>query len=180
MAELVSKTYSQALFEVALESNKFDEFIEEFKFIVSVCKEQPEFYEILKTPKINISEKKKMIDEIFQGKISQEIINFTKIILEKRRVKNLFSISKEFERMVYEHKGIVKAKAITTIPLGKREIDKLQKKLSDVTQKSVILENEIDKSLIGGVMIKLGDRVIDGTIKGKLEQLENSLTQIIV
>ncbi len=180
MAELVSRTYSQALFEVALENNKFDEYNEELKFIVSICKEQPEFYEILKTPKINISEKKKIIDEIFKEKISQELINFIKIILDKRRVKNLFSISKEFEEMVYEHKGIVKAKAITTIPLGKREIEKLQKKLSEITNKTVILENEIDKSLIGGVMIKLGDKVIDGTIKGKLEQLENSLTQIIV
>lgn len=180
MAELVSKIYSQALFEVALENDKLDEFVEEMNLIASSCKDYPKFYEILKTPKINVKEKKKVVSQIFKGKISQELINFLKIILDKRRIKNLFSIQKEFENMVLSHKGIVKAKAITTIPLDEKQIEKLKKKLSEITKKNIQIENEIDEKLIGGILIKLGDKVIDGTIKNKLKELQNSLTQITV
>lgn len=180
MAELVSKTYSQALFEVAQEENKHDIFLEEMKFVVSTCNEYPKFYELLKTPKIGITEKKQILDDLFKNKISNEIINFIKIILDKRRVKNLFSIVKEFENMIYEHKGIVKAEAFTTIPLTDDEKQKLQDKLSQITSKSIELKNTIDESLIGGVLIKIGDKVIDGTIKSRLKELEDSLAQIIV
>ncbi len=103
-----------------------------------------------------------------------------KILLDKRRVKDLYSIVEQFENLIYEHKGIVKATAITTVLLGKDEKDSLTKKLESITGKEVELINEIDKSVLGGVLIKLGDQVIDGTLKGKLNNLQITLKEIIV
>lgn len=180
MAELVAKTYSQALFEVGLESSSLDLYLEELKAVDSLMKEYPDFYEILKSPKINTDEKKKVVDEVFKGKACTEISNFMKILLDKRRIKDLFSIVREFENLIYDHKGIVKATAITTTELGDKEKAALIDKLKAMTGKEIDLVNEVDGSVLGGVMIKLGDKVIDGTLRGKLNKIQTSLKEIIV
>jgi len=180
MAELVAKVYSQALFEVGLDINSLDLFLEELKAVTTACREYPDFYEILKSPKIKTDEKKKVVQEVFGKNQSEEINNFIKIILDKRRIKDLFSIAKEFEDLIYEHKGIVKAIAYTTKPLTVDEQLALKEKLQFMTKKEIELINRIDVNLLGGVMIKLGDRVIDGTLRGKLNRLQSSLKEIIV
>jgi F-type H+-transporting ATPase subunit delta len=180
MAERVAKTYSQAFFEVGLENNNIDVFMEELKVVGDMFNEYPDFYEIMTSPKLNTVEKKKIIGEVFKDKATDEISNFMKILIDKKRVKEIFSIVEQFENLIYEHKGIVKATAITTVLLGKDEKDSLIKKLESITGKKVELINEIDKSVLGGVLIKLGDQVIDGTLRGKLNNLQKSLKEIIV
>lgn len=180
MAELVAKVYSQALFEVGLEKNSLDLYLEELKAVTSACSEYPDFYEILKSPKIKTDEKKRVVHEVFGKNQSEEITNFIRIILDKRRIKDLFNIAKEFEDLIYEHKGIAKAIAYTIKPLTTDEHLALKEKLQYLTKKEIELINRIDKNLLGGVKIKLGDKVIDGTLRGKLNGLQNSLKEIIV
>lgn len=180
MAELISTTYSSALFDVCVEENKVDEFMNEMLFINDSIKNNKEFFEILKTPRININEKKKIIDDVFSDKVNKEIVNFIKILIDKRRIGYITDIADEFERMACEYKGIVKAKAYSSICLNDDQIKKLERKLSEQSGKTVEIENIVDKSLLGGVMIKFNDIVIDGTLKGKLEDLQNNLNRIIV
>lgn len=180
MAELVARRYSQALFEVGKEENKLDEYLEEIKLIGDVCSEYKDFFELLKTPKISISEKKDVFEETFEGKISKEVSNFLKIILDKRRINNIFEITKEYEKLVDKHNGVVKADAYTTTPLEEETLKLLEENLSKTTDKKVKLTNKIDETLIGGVKIILGDKVIDGTLKKKLTNIESSLKKLIV
>lgn len=180
MAELISTTYSTALFDVCVEENKVDEFMSEVGFINETLKSNPEFFEILRTPRININEKKNIIDNVFGDKVNKEIVNFIKILIDKRRIGYVIDIANEFERMACEYKGIVKAKAYSSISLSGEQIKKLEKKLSEQSGKTVEIENIVDKSLLGGVMIKFNDVVIDGSLKGKLKDLENNLNRIIV
>jgi len=180
MAELVAKIYSQALFEVGKEDSKLDEYLEEIKFIGDVCSEHKDFFELLKTPKISISEKKDVFEETFEGKISKEVNNFLKILLDKRRINNIYEITKEYEKLVDNYNGVVKADAYTTTPLEEETLKSLEEKLSKTTNKNVKLTNKIDETLIGGVKIVLGDKVIDGTLKKKLTNIESSLKKLIV
>lgn len=180
MAELVSTTYGAALFDVCVEENKVDEFINEIGFINETLKNNEEFFQILRTPRININEKKKIIDNVFGDKVNKEIVNFIKILIDKRRIGYIIAIANEFERMACEYKGIVKAKAYSSISLSSEQIKKLEKKLSEQSGKTVEIENIIDDSLLGGIMIKFNDVVIDGTLKGKLKNLENNLNRIIM
>ncbi len=180
MAELVAKVYSQALFQIGLEQDSLESFLSELKIITKTCTDYPEFYDILRSPKVRTDEKKKVVDEVFSAHQSQEMTNFIKIILDKRRIRELMAIAREFENLIDHHKGIVKAIAYTTKPLDNEEIERLQKKISEMSGKQIELINKIDENLIGGVLIKLGDRVIDGTLKGKLDKLQNSLKEIIV
>lgn len=180
MAKLVSKTYSEALFEVALEENKVDMFLDEMNFVNETFKMHPEFFELFKTPLVKGDEKKKIIEEVFGDKISNEMNNFLKIIIDKRRGHFIDQIKWEYEKAVNKHKGIVRATAITAVPLSDKDKTILQNKLSTITGKTVKLSNEIDKTVIGGILIKIGDKVIDGTIKSRLEEMKESLSQIIV
>lgn len=180
MAKLIAKTYSEALFEVALEDNTIDKFLEELQFIADTLKMYPEFFTLLKSPQIHVSEKKEMVSEVFKDALSPEISNFIKIILDKNRSYYILQIKDAFEDLVNNHKGIIEAVAITAIPLNDEDKLKLKEKLEKITGKNIKIQNKIDTSLLGGVLVRIGDKVIDGTVKGRLDELKDSLSQIIV
>lgn len=180
MAELVSKTYSEALFEVAKEDNKVDELQAEFEFVVSSFKEYPEFYEIFKTPKINFEEKKRIIHEIFADKVSESLLNFIYVILDKKRGSDILEIKSAFDQRVDDYKGIAKVTVETVLPLTESQLSAITEKLAVKTGKQVVIETVINKSLVAGMVIKMGDHVIDGSVKYKLEGMLEGLTQIIV
>ena len=115
------------------------------------------------------------MDNVYGDKLSKEVLNFIKILVDKRRVRYLLDIASEFEKMVLDYKGIVKALAYSSVKLSDEKIKKLEEKLSQQTGKTVEIENRIDESLLGGVMIKFNDVVVDGTLKGKLKSLEGVL-----
>ncbi len=180
MAELVSKTYSEAIFDVAIEEGRLDDIQREFEFVANTLTEYPEFYEIICTPKIGNAEKKTVILEAFENHISQTLLNFLKIIIDKKRGTDILDIIKDFDRRVDAHKNIVKAKVESVIPLTEEQLETLKGNLNKLTGKEVLLSNQINPALLGGISIQMGDRVIDGSVKFKLEGMLEGLTQIII
>lgn len=180
MAELVSKTYSEAIFDVAIEEGRLDDIQREFELIAKTLIEYPAFYEIICTPKIGNSEKKTVILETFENHVSQTLLNFLKIIIDKKRGTDILDIIKDFDRRVDDHKNIVKAKVESVIPLTEEQLETLKGNLNKLTGKEVILSNQINPELLGGISIQMGDRVIDGSVKFKLEGMLEGLTQIII
>lgn len=180
MEKLVAKTYATALFEVAIESNQLDQIGNELEYIDRTFTQYPEFYELYKTPQISSDEKKQIIAKVFQQEISPEVMNFLKIILDKRRTRVFEDITKEYQRLANAHNNIVEAVAITAVPMPDADKLALETKLSEITGKFVRLENKIDDSIIGGILVRIGDKVIDGTIQSRLNVLQESLAKIIV
>lgn len=180
MAQLAAKTYAQALFEVAMETKHIDDFGKELRFVLDAFKEHTTFYELYKTPQISNEEKKEIIEGVFKGQLSTEVMNFLKILVDKRRTAIFEYIAKAYEKLANEHNNMVEALAITTIPLKSEEQAKLIAKLTGMTGKKVQLKNEIDPSIIGGMLVRIGDKVIDGTIRSRLNKMQEDLAQIIV
>lgn len=180
MAELVSKTYASALFEVAIENNQLDQFREELNFVLDTFEKYPEFYRFYVTPQISKEEKKQVLQEVFKGRLSIEVLNFFKIILDKRRTNDLNGIVKKYIQLVNAHQSIIEGIVITAIPLKNEDKMRLEKKLSTMTNKKIQLKNEVDPSIIGGILVRIGDKVIDGTIQSRLNELQKDLAQIIV
>lgn len=180
MVELVAKTYAEALFSVALELNQLDQYGQELDFVMESFKQHTDFYELYKTPRISNEEKKQIIEAVFQGKLSAEIMNFLKILSDKRRTNVIEAIVKDYHKLAHEHQNIVEAVAVTTVPLKNEDKVALEEKLSKMTGKKIILKNEMDQTIIGGMLIRMGDKVIDGTVQGRLSKLRESLAQIIV
>jgi len=180
MAKLAANVYSEALFNLALEENRIDELQQELQVLCELISANPEFMEFLTTPKIDKEEKRSFVDSVLGGKFSQEIVNLTKVLIDKKRASEILDIVDVFEKTVLTHKDLVSAVAYTAVALSAPEMDALKVKLAQLTGKEISLENIIDDSVIGGIRLKIGDRVIDGSLKRRLEDLKDNLAQLIV
>lgn len=179
MAKLVSKTYGDALFEIAVEENRMDSLMEEISMVQAVLNENSDFEKILMHPEIPKSKKLQVIEDVFKGKISDALTGFLRIVVTKGRYKDLPDIFAYFIARVKEYKKIGVAVVTSAIPLVDAQKQKIEKKLLDTTSyRTMEIEYKVDESLIGGLMIRIGDRVVDSTIKSKLTSLTAGLMKI--
>lgn len=180
MAELVSKRYSNALFEVAFEQGQYEAVQDELSFVTACLNEEPKLYQLLKSPLISSDEKKEILSAIFKENVSKEVFNFLRIIIDKGRESYIESIVEEYRVLANKVKNKIDAVAITAVPMNELDLKKLQVNLSMSSGKNIQLQNQVDPSVKGGVLVKIGDKVIDGTVKSRLENLKEQLSQILV
>ena len=179
MAKLISKTYGEAIFELAVSENKVDTFLEEIQMILGVLEENPEFSDIMNHPKIIKEEKLQVIDEVFDGRVSDELTGFIRLIVTKGRYQNLFEIMQYFLDQVKELKGIGGAYVTSAVPLRESQQKEIEEKLIETTSfKEMEMHYAVDEKLIGGLIIRIGDRVVDSSILTKLYKLERQLMKI--
>lgn len=176
MAELVSKRYALALFDAGLELDKIDDFKNELDFLRAVFHDEKQLMDLLSHPRIKRDDKKELINKIFKNKLSLELINFLYILIDKRRESNILDIIKRYNIFFNEYKDIVNVVAMTAVPMEENSKNNLVEVLSKKLNKTIKLSNEIDKSVIGGVLLKIEDKVIDGTLKGQLD----SISKVII
>lgn len=180
MAKLVSKRYSSAIFEYALENNQLEQIQKEFDTFASALIENPDFFELLKTPKLSVDEKKTIITETFGSSLSDEMTNFIHIVIEKKRSVELLNIKHDFDQLVDEHNNIIHATVETVVPLSDDQLNALKESLVNMTGKNVKVNTILKPEILGGVVIKMGDHIIDGSVKFKLQGMLDGLTQIII
>lgn len=180
MAKLVSKTYSESLFEVAVEENILDKTIEDMLLVKESFETYPELYELFRSPQISSDERKAMLVEVFGPKVSTEMLNFLRILVDKGRCSEIFGISESFMSLSDKHNGIVHVIAESAVPMDEKEIDALKAKLSSELNSKIEIINKINPEVMGGLTLKIGDKVIDGSVKKKLNDIRDELAQIIV
>lgn len=179
MAKLVSKTYGDALFELAVEENRTDSLMEEISVVQAVLNENSDFEKILIHPEISKSKKLQVIEDVFKGKISDALTGFLRIVVTKGRYKDLPDIFAYFIARVKEYKKIGVAEVTSAVLLDEMQKQKIEQKLLETTRyQTMEIEYKVDESLIGGLMIRIGDRVVDSTIKSKLAALTAGLMKI--
>ncbi|MBQ1793450.1 MAG: F0F1 ATP synthase subunit delta [Peptostreptococcaceae bacterium] len=179
MINIVASRYAEALFQVGEETDSTDKLYGELKAVVDIVKENKDFSNILRSPLVSKEEKKDLITKVFEGKLSQNMINFLKILADKDRLALLADIEKDFKVLLNEKNNILEGIVITAVPMKEEEVKELQTKLSAKYNKTVVLENEVDKSVLGGVLVRLGNEEIDGTVKNRLDKMKEQLSQVI-
>ncbi len=179
MAELVQRRYAGAYYEVAKELQKEDDFLKELQYIDAVLKDNPDFMKVLKAPMISKDEKKSLIEKVFADQLSISTFNFLKILIDKSRVATFPQISEEFRRLLNIDRNIKEVTAITASPLSAELKAELIEKLKAITGSEIILNDELDASIMGGVLIKIGNEQMDGTVKHRLEALKHEISAII-
>lgn len=181
MAKLVSKTYGDALFAVALEENRVDELFEAVVTVSDVLRANEEFGAMLNHPKIIKEDKIKMVEESFSSGVPKEIVGLMTLMVSKGRASDILAVFDYFIQLVKEEKKIGVATVTTAIPLKDVQKEKVEKKLLDTTKyEQFEMEYQVDKTLIGGMVIRIGDRVVDSSIKTKLYDLSRELRNIQV
>lgn len=172
MYEYLDKRYALALYTVADEKGKVEEYLDELRQIVLIMKTDTEFLKVIKHPKISTSTKKKMFINIFKGRIDEEVLSFLLILIEKDRILYTEEKLKEMEKIYLERNNTLLVEVKTVIPLNETERENLRVKLSNMYDKKILFDEKLDKNIIGGVYIRVGDDVIDGTIKNKLDEMK--------
>ncbi|MGL4656534.1 MAG: F0F1 ATP synthase subunit delta [Sarcina sp.] len=173
MYEFLDKRYALALYEIAKEQDKVIEFIDDLREAQRVISSNQEFKEILENPNISKREKKEIIKEIFGGKTFEAIVSFLCVLVDKGRILYLEEKIRQMELIYLERHNILEATVTSVIPLTDQEFSKLHEKLEKKYGKKVMLSKEIDESIIGGLFVRVGNEVIDGTIAGKYQEIKN-------
>ena len=181
MAKLVSKTYGEALFEIAMESgeDKAQELMEEILGIEAVLQQNPEFDELMKHPGIPKQEKLQVLKEVFKGRVSEELESFLEIVISKERYRDLSDIFNYFVDRVKETKKIGVAYVTTAVELTESQKSAVESKLLETTAyKSMEVHYTVDAAIIGGMIVRINDRVVDSSVRTKLDGLKKQLLQI--
>ncbi|MDK2942726.1 MAG: F-type H+-transporting ATPase subunit delta [Acetobacterium sp.] len=175
---LVASKYAQALFDLAIEKNQLEEINSDFRTVVMILDSEEKFLELMLTPSLNTKEKKGILIRSLDSFSNQYIKNYLMILLDKNRFEDIFDIYEKFKRLSNEHRNLLEARVLTAIPLDETLRVALEEKMAKRFNKTVVLRNEIDKSILGGVVVYIGDQIIDGSIKKQLSQMKTQVNNI--
>lgn len=171
MYEYLDRRYALALYKVAEEKGKVEEYLQNLREIVELINTTDELLQVIKHPQISSSRKKETFTKIFKGKIDDELLSFLLILIDKGRILYLKEKLAEMEKIHLERENTILATVKTVIALTDEERSNLKSKLENKYKKIVILQEEIEKDLLGGVYVRVGNDVIDGTVKSKLAEM---------
>lgn len=179
MAKLIDKTYGDALFDLSLENHKIDLYFEESKVILEILKANDELLKLLNHPKINKEEKVKVVENVFKGRIDDDLTGFLILILKKDRQSMMKEIFSYFISKVKEHKKIGIAYVTTAVELNDAYKKQVESKLIATTEYVEFEMNyNVDASIVGGMIIRIGDRVVDSSIRTKIYNISKELYNI--
>ncbi|MFZ7972440.1 ATP synthase F1 subunit delta [Fusobacterium watanabei] len=164
----VGRRYSKAIFDIAEEKNQVKEIYELLNSAMVLYRTDKEFKNFIRNPLISNEEKKLVLNEIF-GKDNRDNLNILLYILDKGRINCIKYIVAEYLKIYYRKNRILDVRATFTKELTDEQKKKLIDKLSQKTGKEINLEIKIDKNILGGGVIRIGDKIIDGSIRRELD-----------
>lgn len=175
MYEFLDKRYAQALYDVALSKGKVDKYIDDLEGVVDLIKNNKELKNVLHNPEVSTSEKKRFLINIFKGKMDEDLLTFLLLLVEKDRMDFIEEKLIELKKIDLINKRTKVAKIRTAVPLEDYQREKLKEKLMKKYDHTIILEEIVDPEIIGGMIIVVGDDLIDASIKNNIDDLKHDL-----
>jgi F-type H+-transporting ATPase subunit delta len=175
-----AKRYARALFELAREKDLLDRAWEQFDALAEYLKKDKTFLNFISAPQILYVSKVNLMKTAFESRMERPFYDFLLFLLHKHRMNILPEIIDEFEELVRFERGIVRAICITSFTISDTERRVLIETLARKTAKKIELEEKIDKSIIGGMIVILNNQIIDGSIRYNLSLLRNRLMKVKV
>lgn len=178
MAETVGKIYSVALFELCSEMGKLEPVFEDFTQFTQLMAQEDcaEYLRFLGSPLISGREKAESLNAVFGDKMEALLLDFLCLATEKGRADKLGEIYAEFRQMYNDKKNILEVTAVTAEPLTEELRKRLTDKLGKSTGRSIVLTEEVDKSIIGGIVVRYGNTELDSSVKTRLDKLKAQIT----
>lgn len=168
-----ARRYAEAIFELARDRGDFDLWLRELRQ-ASALFQDARLRTALTSPALGRDEKLRILDAQLPG-LSAQAHNLLRLLVARERLGRLPDILEEFQRLVDRHRGVERAEVVTAVPIGEREQHLLAQRLSQFTGKHVVIRTRVDPSIMGGVIARVGDTLIDGSVRGRLEALRRRL-----
>ncbi|MGE5619383.1 MAG: F0F1 ATP synthase subunit delta [Sphingomonadaceae bacterium] len=171
----IAKRYAEAVFEIAKSKDSFDEWARDLADIAE-AQRNPQIATVVAAPTIGLSTKEAVIARCLAD-ISPEASNLVKLLLRRGRFALAPQIAAHYRKLVNDHRGIATAEVTSAVPLSAAELDAVAGRLSAMTGRRVVVEPCVDPSILGGIVARIGDQLIDASVRGRLEALKRRLSQ---
>jgi F-type H+-transporting ATPase subunit delta len=168
----ISKEYAVALFMLACEKKKREEYDAALKTLHDAFSENPEYLVFLSSRGIPLSERLDAIEQAFSKQLPEDVVSFLKLLCEKGRVNCFSDAVQEYQNLLNASKRVSNAKVISAVALSDEEKEKLGQKLKAISNTTVKMEYVVDASLLGGVIVEIDGKVLDGSIKNRLRDIK--------
>ncbi|NLE65553.1 MAG: ATP synthase F1 subunit delta [Elusimicrobia bacterium] len=172
--DIIVKRYAEAYVDVIRTTIGVEACVGEMKGLKWLLRENPEFERFLKAPEVPFSEKYRVIDKTLGGHYSEDLRNFLKYLISRERIDRIIEIA-DYIRLTYSHADSAEVLLRTTFPLDLEVIEKIKKMLEAKIGQKVNLHLELDPDLLGGVQVTIGNKVMDGSVRHKLDALKEEL-----
>ena len=167
------------MFSLALENDKLDTIWEEVRMIRQILSENPTFVKTICHPEITKQDQIKLLDDAFKGKVSDEVMGFFHVLADKKRLKELDAVLEYFDRSAKEYKKIGVVYVTVPMELTKAQQDKIRERILEVSSYETLeMHVETDASLLGGMVIRIGDEILDNSIRSKMEHMARKINKI--
>lgn len=167
--------YAKAIFEIAVEEKKLDVFGRQMYDLAKVFVEHDDLAAFMGNVQIQPEVKKKVAAKIFLAEVEHYLYNFLLLLIEKRRVSLLPEIGRAYKVMANAKLGVIEADVTVAGAMDKVQSEQLTKKLAAITGKKVVIKTKIDQSILGGVVVRIGDKLIDGSVARQMQVLKAQL-----
>ncbi|TAH25268.1 MAG: ATP synthase F1 subunit delta [Cytophagales bacterium] len=170
----VAYPYAKSLFQLSLELRKVEEVLKDMQLISLICLENPSFQRILESPIIPQDKKRNILDILLKGRVTDITLQICDLLRKKNRIIYLFDIANQYINIYKKENNILSAELISAVPVSdtlKEEFKSLI--LKKFNSSNIDLTQTLNKEILGGYILKVGDRQIDQSIKGKLVSLKN-------
>ena len=168
-----SKEYAEALFELAAGDRVLEETSDGLVTVISALRQTPEYRSLLASAAIGKADRLKALDDAFAGKVPNVLMGVLRMMVSRGHIGSLDNMVREYEELSREYRGESIALVTSAVPLKEAEAVAIRAELEKRFARRVILRCELDPNLIGGVRVEVEGRVIDGSIRNKLEQIKD-------
>jgi F-type H+-transporting ATPase subunit delta len=170
----IAKRYARALFDIASEDQSYNDWLDKLK-LISATEADKGFANVLNSTKISLSKKMNTIDEVFKNELNTLQLNFLKLLTKNQSFSIIQDIHTQFLDQVEKSNNIIRVSVTSPYKISDDLKDQISNLVNEISGSESVIEERIDSELIGGVVIRLGDTVIDGSIKNKVKQLRREL-----
>ena len=175
-----ARRYAGALFNIAVERNEADDVARNLADVTAVTSQSPELMSVLHHPRVTRERKKEILAQVFHNQVRPDFEHLLLMLVEKDRASIIPNVATEFARMLDEHRKEVDAQAVSAVPLTDEQKARLEAQLLAATGYKVRLQTRVDESILGGLIVRVGDKLIDASVASQLSQIRNKLKQVKV
>jgi F-type H+-transporting ATPase subunit delta len=171
-----AKRYAEAVFAIARDSDAFDAWQQALDAMTQlVTDEQGRVF--FESPKVGKEQKRAVAERFLGQRVPATALNLARLLIERDRFAEVDRIAAAYAELVREHRGIAVADVTTAVPLDEVATERVRQRLGDLVGKRVELRTQVDPSIMGGIVARVGDYLIDGSVRGRLQQLRARLTE---
>ena len=169
-----ARRFAEAAFELATASRSHDTWARDMDLAARLLGDE-RVSRVLDNPSIPLRDREELVARLLARRVAPSVANLLRLLARRGRTAQLPAISREFHRLLNDERGIVEAVVTSARPLESDDRDAVRKKVEAMTGETVELQDEVDESLIGGLTVRIGDRLLDASIRGRLERLRQQL-----